>query len=124
MGTQAGIKPQGGSMIYRWKADAGTHFYHAHMQALQADRGLKGPIVVHAKQDPHASMYQEEKVITLSDEWQDPGACLKAEGAQPGNPVCMEIEKATWCGVTALRSIHGPNSQWNKANATVSGSSA
>merc|ERR1711907_656515 len=99
MGTQAGIKPQGGSMIYRWKADPGTHFYHAHMQALQADRGLKGPIVVHAKQDPHASLYQEEKVITLSDEWQDPGACLKAEGAQPGNPVCMEIEKATWIGV-------------------------
>jgi len=97
--TQAGIPAQGGRMLYRWRANVGTHFYHAHMQALQADRGLKGPIVIHAKNDPHASLYQDEMIVTLSDEWQNPDACLKAEGAQPGNPVCMEIEKASWNGV-------------------------
>jgi FtsP/CotA-like multicopper oxidase with cupredoxin domain len=97
--TQAGIPAQGGSFTYRWRANKGTHFYHAHMQAMQADRGLKGPIVVHAKNDPHAHLYQEERVVALSDEWQNPGECLKAEGAQPGNPVCMEIEKASWNGV-------------------------
>ena len=97
--TQAGIPAQGGSFTYRWRANKGTHFYHAHMQAMQADRGLKGPIVVHAKNDPHAHLYQEEQVVALSDEWQNPGECLKAEGAQPGNPVCMEIEKASWNGV-------------------------
>ena len=29
---------------------------------------------------------------------QQPEVCLKAEGAQPGNPVCSEIDKATWNG--------------------------
>lgn len=97
--TQAGIPAQGGSFTYRWRANKGTHFYHAHMQAMQADKGLKGPIIIHAKNDPHASMYTEDKVVALADEWQDPDVCLKAEGANPGNPVCAEIEKASWNGV-------------------------
>lgn len=97
--TQSGIPPQGGQFTYRWVASVGTHFYHAHYQALQADRGLKGPIVVHGKNDPHKLLYQEEKIVTLSDEWATPGVCLRAEGAQPGNPVCAEIDKATWNGV-------------------------
>jgi iron transport multicopper oxidase len=97
--TQAGIPAQGGSFTYRFRPNAGTSFYHAHMQALQADRGLKGPIVVRARDDPHRAMYQEERVIALSDEWRNPDVCLRAEGAQPGNPVCKEIEKASWNGV-------------------------
>ncbi|CAE8634367.1 unnamed protein product, partial [Polarella glacialis] len=95
--TQGAINP-GESMVYRWRANAGTAWWHGHMQALQADKGLKGPIVIHAKNDPHKHLYSEERIVTLSDEWVDPGMCLRAEGAQPGNPVCAEIEKATWNG--------------------------
>jgi len=95
---QGAVAPQGGSMTYRWRANAGTHFYHGHMQALQADRGLKGPILVHAREDPHRRLYDEEQVVAISDEWVNPGACLRSEGAQPGNPVCAEIERATWNG--------------------------
>lgn len=36
--------------------------------------------------------------MTLSDEWVNPGACLRDEPGQPGNPVCAEIEKMTWNG--------------------------
>jgi len=96
--TQAAINPRGGSLTYRWKANKGTHMYHAHMQALQADRGLKGAIVIHAKNDPHKHLYDEERIVTISDEWVNPGTCMRTEGAQPGNPVCSEIDKATWNG--------------------------
>jgi len=97
--TQGGIPAQGGSMTYRWRSHTvGTHFWHAHFQALQADRGLKGPIVIHAKNDPHAHLYTEDKIVAISDEWPNPDVCLKAEGAQPGNPVCSEIDKASWNG--------------------------
>jgi FtsP/CotA-like multicopper oxidase with cupredoxin domain len=68
------------------------------MQALQADKGLKGPIRIQAKNDPHKHMYDEDLIVGISDEWVNPGACLKSEGAQPGNPVCAEIEKATYNG--------------------------
>jgi len=106
--TQAGIPPQGGEMTYIWKAGAGTHFYHAHYQALQADRGLKGPIVVYKKDDPHKGLYTEEQILTLSDEWANPDVCLKTEGAQPGNPVCAEIDKASWNGQWGDGSIKYP----------------
>jgi len=96
--TQGGIQAQGGSFTYRWIANVGTHFWHAHYQALQADRGLKGPIVIQAKNDPHKSPYQEEQIVALSDEWANPDVCLKTEGAQPGNPVCAEIDKASFNG--------------------------
>jgi FtsP/CotA-like multicopper oxidase with cupredoxin domain len=96
--TQAGIAAQGGTFTYRFRANAGTHWYHAHMQALQADRGLKGAIVIHPRKDPHKHLYDEERIVSLSDEWQNAEVCLKAEGAQPGNPVCAEIEKASWNG--------------------------
>merc|ERR1719262_926822 len=45
--TQGAIPPQGGTSTYRFTGNAGTHMYHAHMQAQQMDRGLKGPIVIH-----------------------------------------------------------------------------
>lgn len=96
--TQSGIPAQGGSMTYRWKGTVGTHFWHAHFQALQADRGLKGPIVVHPLEDPHKDLYDEEMIVAMSDEWANPDVCLRAEGAQPGNPVCAEIDKASFNG--------------------------
>lgn len=96
--TQAGIPQQGGEFTYRFRPNAGTAFYHAHMQALQADRGLKGPIVIHPKNDTMKHLYDEERIVALSDEWPNPEVCLAAEGAQPGNPVCAEIDKATFNG--------------------------
>merc|ERR1719316_548808 len=96
--TQGAIPPQGGSFTYRFTGNAGTSFYHAHMQAQQMDKGLKGPIVIHPKVDPHAHLYDEERIVALSDEWVNPDVCLRAEGAQPGNPVCAEIDKASWNG--------------------------
>jgi FtsP/CotA-like multicopper oxidase with cupredoxin domain len=98
-GVHQGAITPGSSMTYRWRANAGTHLWHGHMQALQADKGMKGPIVIHAKNDPHKHLYDEERIVALSDEWVNPGVCLRKEGAQPGNPVCAEIEKATWNGV-------------------------
>lgn len=97
--TQSGIPAQGGTFTYRWIANAGTHYYHAHYQAMQSDRGIKGPMIIHAKNDPHAHMYTEDKIVALSDEWQNPEVCLRSEGGQPGNPVCGEISKATYNGV-------------------------
>lgn len=96
--TQGAIMPQGGSFTYRFRPNVGTHFWHAHTQAMQADRGLKGPIIIHAKNDPHKHMYDEERIVTLSDQWVNPEVCLKAEGGLPGNPVCAEIDKALWNG--------------------------
>merc|ERR1719379_3056060 len=83
-GVHQGAIQKGESMTYRWRANAGTHFYHGHMQALQADKGMKGPIVIHARQDPHKHLYDEERIVALSDEWVNPGVCLRKEGAQPG----------------------------------------
>ena len=39
------------------------------MDAFQVGKGLKGPIVVHAADDPFAVMYDEERTIVLADEW-------------------------------------------------------
>jgi len=97
-GVTQGAITTGSSFIYRWRANAGTHMYHAHMQALQTDKGLKGAVVIQAKNDPHKHMYTEERIVAMSDEWVNPGTCLRTEGAQPGNPVCAEIEKATFAG--------------------------
>merc|ERR1712054_475410 len=37
-------------------------------------------------------------IVAMSDERPNPDVCLKVEGAQPGNPVCSEIDKASWNG--------------------------
>ena len=34
--------------------------------------GLKGAIVIHKRQEPHASMYSDERVVAISDEWAEP----------------------------------------------------
>jgi len=67
--------------------------------AVQGARGLKGPIVIERAGDPYAGMYDEERVLFLSDEWRDPSVCLKVEGAMPGNDVCADIRHASFNGI-------------------------
>ena len=44
--TQAAILP-GMNYTYSFRAwPAGTHFYHSHMDSIQAAKGLKGPLIV------------------------------------------------------------------------------
>lgn len=96
--AQAPIQPAQ-NYTYRFQAfPPGTHWWHSHMDALQADKGIKGPIVVHPAVEPFAHMYEEEKIVTIADEWREPEICLKLEGALPGNPVCAEIEHASFNG--------------------------
>jgi len=38
-------------------------------------------------------------VVFLSDEWRDPSACLKLEGAMPGNDVCADIRHGSFNGM-------------------------
>jgi len=89
--SQAAILP-GSNFTYRFvAANPGTHYWHAHMDAVQASKGLKGPIVVHPKMDPFENQYDDERIINLSDEWKQPGVCLRLEGAMAGNDVCADI---------------------------------
>jgi len=97
--AQAPIMP-GQNFTYTFKAfPPGTHWWHSHMDALQADKGIKGPIIVHPAVDPFEAMYDEDQIVALADEWREPEVCLKLEGALPGNPVCAEIEHASFNGV-------------------------
>ena len=92
--AQAPIQP-GENYTYRFKAwPPGTHWWHSHMDALQADKGIKGPIVVHRATDPFAHMYTEEKIVAIADEWREPEICLKVEGALPGNPGALAFPRA------------------------------
>jgi hypothetical protein len=45
--------------------------------------------------------YDEERVIVLADEWQNPSVCLKLEGAMAGNDVCSDIDYASVNGQVA-----------------------
>jgi len=89
--AQAPILP-GDSFTYKFIAqNPGTHYWHSHMDSVQASRGLKGPIVIHPKVDQFKKMYTEEVVVNLSDEWRIPEVCLRLEGAMAGNDVCSDI---------------------------------
>ncbi|TFL03308.1 laccase [Pterulicium gracile] len=68
--TQCPIS-KGHSFVYNWNAEnqAGTFWYHSHLQAQYCD-GLRGPLVVYNPQDPHRNLYDvdnEGTVITLAD---------------------------------------------------------
>lgn len=92
--TQAPIAP-GRNFTYRFRAwPAGTHYWHSHMDAMQSAKGVRGPIVVKKRDDPVLSRYKydEERLLVLSDEWQNPDICLKLEGAVPGNDVCSDMD--------------------------------
>eukprot|EP01065_Artemidia_motanka_P035702 TRINITY_DN43592_c0_g1_i1.p1 TRINITY_DN43592_c0_g1~~TRINITY_DN43592_c0_g1_i1.p1 ORF type:complete len:853 (+),score=299.24 TRINITY_DN43592_c0_g1_i1:76-2634(+) len=98
--TQAPIRA-GNSMLYKFEAwPPGTHYYHSHMDGVQQAKGLRGPIVVHKRDDPHAKLYSTEQTIMVSDEWRNPEVCLQLEGHSnnEGNPVCAEIEHLSYNG--------------------------
>lgn len=99
--TQAPILP-GQSFTYRFNAfPPGTHYYHSHMDATQGARGIRGPLIIERADDPVKAQfkYDEDLVMFMSDEWRDPSACLKLEGAMPGNDVCADIRHASFNGV-------------------------
>jgi FtsP/CotA-like multicopper oxidase with cupredoxin domain len=98
--TQAPIVP-GQSFTYRFEAyPAGTHYYHSHMDAVQGARGIRGPLIIQRQDDPvkKAFSYDQDLVVFMSDEWRDPSACLKLEGAMPGNDVCADIRHGSFNG--------------------------
>ena len=91
--TQGPILP-GQQFTYRFKAyPPGTHYYHSHMDAVQGAKGIRGPLIIERANDPVKEQfkYDEDLVVFMSDEWRDPSACLKLEGAMPGNDVCADI---------------------------------
>eukprot|EP01063_Lacrimia_lanifica_P020311 TRINITY_DN27644_c0_g1_i1.p1 TRINITY_DN27644_c0_g1~~TRINITY_DN27644_c0_g1_i1.p1 ORF type:complete len:632 (+),score=246.35 TRINITY_DN27644_c0_g1_i1:54-1949(+) len=99
--TQAPIMP-GQSFTYRFEAyPAGTHYYHSHMDAVQGARGIRGPLIIQRADDPvkEEFAYDEDLVVFMSDEWKDPSACLKLEGAMPGNDVCADIRHGSFNGM-------------------------
>ena len=103
--SQGAILP-GENFTYEFRAwPAGSHYWHSHMDGMQSAKGLRGPIVVKKRpeQDPVYSTfkYDEERVVVLSDEWQNPDVCLKLEGAMAGNDVCSDIEYASVNGIVA-----------------------
>jgi len=103
--TQAAILP-GENYTYTFRAwPPGTHYYHSHMDGMQSAKGLRGSFVVKTRDDPLEKLYDEEKVVVLADEWQDPDVCLKLEGAMPGNDVCSDIEYASLNGVVATGNL-------------------
>ena len=98
--TQAPILP-GQNFTYRFSAyPPGTHYYHSHMDAVQGARGIRGPLIIQRKADPvkEEFAYDEDLVVFMSDEWRDPSACLKLEGAMPGNDVCADIRHGSFSG--------------------------
>merc|ERR1711871_1808332 len=103
--SQAAIAP-GSNFTYEFRAwPAGTHYWHSHMDAMQSAKGLRGPFIVKKREDPNTHLYDEERVVVLADEWQDPDVCLKLEGAMAGNDVCSDIEYASVNGQVATGDI-------------------
>ncbi|KAH9968477.1 laccase [Lactifluus volemus] len=68
--TQCPIVPKH-SFMYEFKSlnQAGTFWYHSHFRNQYCD-GLRGPLVVYDREDPHGHLYDvdnESTVITLAD---------------------------------------------------------
>ena len=99
--SQAPILP-GNNFTYNFKAwPAGTHYWHSHMDGMQSAKGLRGAFIVKEKDVSKYPDYDEDRVIVLADEWQDPDVCLKLEGAMAGNDVCSDIDYASVNGQVA-----------------------
>lgn len=100
--SQAAIGP-GGNFTYKFRAwPSGTHYWHSHMDGMQSAKGMRGAFIVHKpKEGPQMPHYDEEKVISLADEWRDPAVCLKLEGAMAGNDVCSDVDYASVNGEVA-----------------------
>ena len=99
--SQSPIMP-GENFTYNFKAwPAGTHYWHSHMDGMQSAKGLRGAFIVKEKDVSKYPEYDEDRVIVLADEWQDPDVCLKLEGAMAGNDVCSDIDYASVNGQVA-----------------------
>ncbi|RPB25151.1 putative ferrooxidoreductase Fet3 [Terfezia boudieri ATCC MYA-4762] len=83
--TQCPVGP-GQSMVYDFKVDQpGTYWYHSHNKGQYPD-GLRGPFIVHDKDDPHKDLYDEEIVLTLSDWYHENMPKLISEFLSYTNP--------------------------------------
>ncbi|KAK4188825.1 multicopper oxidase-domain-containing protein [Podospora australis] len=68
--TQCGIPP-GSSFTYNFTVtQPGIYWYHSHVHGQYPD-GLRGPIVIQDPLDPYKLMYNESKLITVSDWYHD-----------------------------------------------------
>jgi FtsP/CotA-like multicopper oxidase with cupredoxin domain len=88
--SQAAIAP-GENFTYTFRAwPAGTHYWHSHMDGMQSAKGLRGAFIVKERDVAKFPEYDEDKLVILADEWQNPDVCLKLEGAsesfRPTNP--------------------------------------
>ena len=106
--AQAAILP-GQSFTYEFLAfPAGSHWYHSHVDAVQSAQGIKGSLIVKKREDPFKDLYSEELTINVSDEWREPGTCLRLEGAIPGNDVCADVRMVSWNGIYGDGSVEYP----------------
>jgi FtsP/CotA-like multicopper oxidase with cupredoxin domain len=97
MVTQCSIAPWE-NYTYTFDAyPAGTHWYHSHLGITSA-KGVMGALIVRAKDDPHADLYDEEQIVTLQDMWQIPEFGMFG-GSQFANYRDREIERGMWNGV-------------------------
>ena len=90
--TQYPIDP-GESVYYEYPIlQAGTYWYHSHY-GFQEQTGLHGPLIIEAKNEPHA--YDREAVVFLSD-WlnQSPeGVIPQFRGERPSTPATEPAPK-------------------------------
>ena len=109
--SQAAIGP-GENFTYTFRAwPAGTHYWHSHMDGMQSAKGLRGAFIVKERDLRAYPAYDEDRIIFLADEWQNPDVCLKLEGAMAGNDVCSDIDYASVNGQVAwgdLQVAHAP----------------
>lgn len=64
--TQCGISP-GKSILYKFTpSETGTYWWHGHYGAQYVD-GLRGPLIIRNTNEVHASLYDEEIIIQLTD---------------------------------------------------------
>ncbi|KAJ3402771.1 laccase [Chytriomyces hyalinus] len=69
MVTQCLIAPSK-SMTYTFSvgSQTGTYWWHAHYASQYVD-GIRGPFIIHDPTDPYLSRYDEEIIVSLSDNW-------------------------------------------------------
>ncbi|KAH6897935.1 laccase 10 [Coprinopsis sp. MPI-PUGE-AT-0042] len=99
--TQCPISQQGEHFTYSFNAgkEAGTYWYHSHFGTQYCD-GLRGPMVIYDKDDPHRHRYDvdnEDTIITLADWYhqqapsivgaaESDATLINGKGRAPGGP--------------------------------------
>ncbi|KAJ3319438.1 ferroxidase fet3 [Boothiomyces sp. JEL0866] len=75
--AQCAIQP-GKTYVYRFEATRpGTFWWHAHFGPEYVD-GLRGPIVIHMKNEPYANQYDFDYTIQLADWYHESATILAA----------------------------------------------